>query len=300
MEIDSEVLQRIRFLVRGGFKPKQRMMEIVCDELHAPGELDRNDVSAAIDAELQRLQIESAAWPALTDCDRLEAAFVNLRARGIVALHNAGYTQSDGYDDVLYYVEERQSRDRLSGYCFYHGQDLERAILGDGLQLAFGPLDPKREQSDGPGIGRLIVEELARAGLRTRWNGTFDQRISIPHLDWKMRRGEGRLADIIAAVREALAGGDRLCVTCEMPDAGHWVQFVGVEMHAAWPHKQDPGPLLAKIGNATVHAYEAGKTMTARMQTINAFAIATCMDSYFQLALDAPRDYSVSIGLEWL
>jgi hypothetical protein len=36
------------------------------------------------------------------------------------------------------------------------------------------------------------------------------------------------------------------------------------------------------------------------MQTINAFALAICMDAYFQLALDAPRDYPVSIGLAWL
>ena len=63
------------------------------------GELDTHDVSAAIDVEIARWEAEKQTWPTVTDCDRLDAAFAALNERGVIALQNAGYTQSDGYDD---------------------------------------------------------------------------------------------------------------------------------------------------------------------------------------------------------
>lgn len=277
------------------------MIEILCADLYAPGELDRDAVAAAIDAAIAEVRSESERWPAVTDCDRLEAAFAAMRARGIVAIQNAGYTQSDGYDDVRDYADRAKKRDELIGYCFYHGQDLERAVDGTGLYLAFGPLDPKQEQAAGPILGRLIVEELERAGLHPRWDGTFNQRIGIPKLDWKQRRGEGVVAEIAIAVRKSIAGGDRLCATFEIAgDPGPWVQFVGDVINGAWPHQHEPGPLIAKIGNAVVDSYEPQKYATAHLQTTNALAIARSIDSYFQLVLGAEKNYSVDVTLEWI
>src|SRR5262245_62163301 len=125
--------------------------------------------------------------PTETGPDRLDSVFASLNGRWIIALQNAGYTQSDGYDDVRQSYHERSDRDRVIGYCFYHGQDLERAVHGEGLYLAFGPMDAKKEKTEGPRIGAMIVEELTRAGFAVRWDGTFDQRISIPAIDWKRR-----------------------------------------------------------------------------------------------------------------
>ena len=47
---------------------------------------------------------------------------------------------SDGLSDISEYLAEN-GRDGILGYCFYHGQDLERAIAGGGLMLAFGDLE---------------------------------------------------------------------------------------------------------------------------------------------------------------
>jgi hypothetical protein len=46
-------------------------------------------------------------------------------------------------------------------------------------------MDAKKEETEGPRIGAVIVEELTRAGLTVKWNGTFGQRICIPAIDWK-------------------------------------------------------------------------------------------------------------------
>jgi hypothetical protein len=48
-------------------------------------------------------------------------------------------------------------------------------------------MDAKKEETEGPRIGAMIVEELTRVGFAIKWDGTFDQRISIPTIDWKRR-----------------------------------------------------------------------------------------------------------------
>ena len=187
MALSPETLREIDGLVRGSFEERARIIEILCEEMYEPGELDEAEVVAAVDAAFAALAQDKATWPTTTDCDRLDGAFAALNARGIIALQNAGYTQSDGYDDVRQSYHAHSDRDAVIGYCFYHGQDLERAVHGEGLYLAFGPMDAKKEETEGPRIGAMIVEELTRAGLDAKWNGTFAQRIFIPAIDWKRR-----------------------------------------------------------------------------------------------------------------
>ena len=79
-------------------------------------------------------------------CDHRQLARDQLEAAGIIALHNAGYTMSDGLDDVGEVYERRKAKGLASrGYCFYHGQDVERAIVGGGLFLAFGDMRDEPE-----------------------------------------------------------------------------------------------------------------------------------------------------------
>ena len=106
---------------------------------------------------------------------------------GLVAIENAGYTQSDGYEDILSELEQKADSKFYSGYCFYHGQDLDRSVGNHGLYLSFGPLDATQEEKQGPEIGRKIVAILAENGFQTKWDGTFNNRIFIPVLDWKRR-----------------------------------------------------------------------------------------------------------------
>ncbi|MGI9572502.1 DUF6891 domain-containing protein [Alloalcanivorax xenomutans] len=187
MSLSVNTLGEIRALVRGGFDERDDIIGILCEEMYEPGELDEQAVEQAVDAAFSELEHEKRQWPTVTDCDRLEQAFLALNKRGVIALHNAGYTQDDGYADVQEVFAEHSERDSVSGYCFYHGQDLECVVSGGGLYLAFGPMDPLHEETEGPVVGALIVEELTKAGLNVQWDGTFAHRIFIPDMDWKRR-----------------------------------------------------------------------------------------------------------------
>jgi len=81
MPLNPEVLREIDSLVRGGFEERAHIIEILCEEMHAPGELDEAEVIAAVDAALTALAQDKATWPATTDCDRLDGAFALRRGR---------------------------------------------------------------------------------------------------------------------------------------------------------------------------------------------------------------------------
>lgn len=183
--IDPELVAEAERFVRGGFLRPHRIRALLMEETHDPGEIEPWAAAAAVGTAIATVREEQRGWPAETDCDRLDRVFADLQAQGIITLQNAGYTQSDGYDDVRE-VHARGPEGHV-GYCFFHGQDLERAVAGAGLHLAFGPIDPREEQARGPEIGRQIVATLGRRGLETKWDGTFEKRIHVTPFDWKKR-----------------------------------------------------------------------------------------------------------------
>ena len=185
--LEPETKSEIASLVRSGFYDRERLMEIFCEEMYEPDELDADEVATEIDAEIVKWEAEKPTWPKVTDCDRLDSVFDALNERGVIALQNAGYTQSDGHDDFLDALDDHPDQDSVLGYCFYHGQDLERAVQGQGLWLAFGPVDAEEEESLGPQVGEVVREELQRAGFTVEWDGTFSKRIFVPDLVWQRR-----------------------------------------------------------------------------------------------------------------
>ena len=43
------------------------------------------------------------------------------------------------------------------------------------------------EETEGPKVGQLIVQQLTDAGLIVDWDGTFAKRMSIPKFNWQRR-----------------------------------------------------------------------------------------------------------------
>lgn len=185
--LPADVLDEIDAIVRMGFYERGDIAQMFLEELYKPGELDEQAVSAAIDEAIGKLNDAKKRWPAVTDCDRLDKAFEALNTRGIVAMQNAGYTQSDGYDEFLEAYANHPKKSEVIGYCFYHWQDLAGAVHGRGLFLAFGPADPEREETEGTKVGTIVREELERAGLEVQWTGTFASRMSLPKFVWQRR-----------------------------------------------------------------------------------------------------------------
>jgi hypothetical protein len=185
-EDEQNIPESIRIWVWSGFYNEADAEE----HLQSLYEDDPNlsaDIAAmrkVIIAEFEKKAVAEKSWPAETDCDRLNRVFDAFDAAGICALQNAGYTLSDGISDIAEKLHEL-GHAKFSGYCFYHSQDTERAVNGDGLTLAYGDLedDPVKMKT----IGDEICAALAKAGFKTEWTGDPEVRINIPKVDWKRR-----------------------------------------------------------------------------------------------------------------
>ncbi len=138
---------------------------------------------------LTKKRAAEAAWPPETDCDRLDRTFDRLRAQGICALHfpESGYTLQHGHAAVADEIHaEGVPEDRYVGFCFYHAQDIDRALEDEGLMVAFGSA-VSDEDEDYVQIGRMVCEAFQREGLQTEWDGTANSRIRVPGLRWQRR-----------------------------------------------------------------------------------------------------------------
>lgn len=176
----------IRRLVWSGFYDAPDVREIVLEEIFEPGEIEPEWVERRIDEEFARKLEVERAWPVVTDCDKLDRAFDELNDSGIIALQNAGYDQDEGMDEVTEAYQEQGGEDSgAEGYCFYHGQDLERAVDGQGLLLTYG--DINGDASKGEVVGERIVDVLHAHGLAVTWSGSLEERIELPEIEWRRR-----------------------------------------------------------------------------------------------------------------
>lgn len=187
-DTEQAILDEIRKWVWSGFHTPEEVEEMIDDILEEG--VDEARLRAAVPVEFAKKQASEATWPEVTDCDRLDRAFLELEQHGIVALQNAGYTMSDGLDDVADARAERGG-DRCSGYCFFHGQDLERALAGDGLVLAFGTFTT--DESHRSEVARRICSVLQQHGLVAEWSGDPTKRIQVPKIDWQRRQPRPQL-----------------------------------------------------------------------------------------------------------
>lgn len=117
---------------------------------------------------------------------RLKAAFAALNELGIVAIENAGYTQSDGWDDVNQAADRLVSSGKMPrGGVFYHRQDKERGRNGEGLYLTFGSYAEQNTDADSIAVGHIIVEILSKHGFQPSWDGSLSTRVHTGPFDWK-------------------------------------------------------------------------------------------------------------------
>jgi hypothetical protein len=127
-----------------------------------------------------------AAWPDVTDCDRLDQAFAELEERGIVARQNFADCGTCGVAEIGGEIDAVRKRGRkVRGYTFYHMQDTESAVDGGGLYLNYGSVDDGEKAA--LAIANEVVGALKRRGLDTDWDGSWKRRIGVK-LDWKRRR----------------------------------------------------------------------------------------------------------------
>ncbi|HSI05270.1 MAG: hypothetical protein ACAI38_03175 [Myxococcota bacterium] len=137
---------------------------------------------AAVDA---REKLESG-WPAVTTNDKIDAAFKELNEAGIIALQGAGYTMSDGWDEANDIAATLATPPR--GAVFYHWQDLERGVKGEGLWLAYGAyVEGEGHEQASLAIAAEACEALRRHGVAVTFRGNIEERIFIEPFSWQRR-----------------------------------------------------------------------------------------------------------------
>ena len=196
--MDEDTLAFIDRSVRSGFRTRDEIIESVA-EYADEAVPDERDIVAAVDAAIERHRLEMSTWPAETDNDRLDRAFAQLDASGVIARQDFACCQSCGQAEIWDEVEEPAA---WRGYVFFHQQDTDRAVEGDGLYLGFGGSERGTKTSLlgllRPGarkdvlvadeaIGREIVAALTASGLPTTWDGRVQTRILVEPFDWRRR-----------------------------------------------------------------------------------------------------------------
>lgn len=174
--------------VRSGFYSLEDIQNNIIEEIEDNGfedEISEDWAYKQINAVNEELLKESESWGENTQTNRLIAAFDELAESKIIALHYTGYTMDDGEYEVVE-VERtlNDNNEKSEGYCFYHGQDLERAVRGDGLNISFQKINNESDVVSKE-IAKKIVAVLEKHDLKVEWNGKASSKILLPEFKWQ-------------------------------------------------------------------------------------------------------------------
>lgn len=192
-EATKYLRESVETAVRSGLYKKAELLEDLGERI--ADEIDDDTDIAAAERELsayakkllEKQREAEAKWSKPTMNDRIDAAFAQLAREGIIALQNAGYTMSNGWEDANEIAHGMDPPPR--GATFYHGQDLERGVRNAGLMLAFGAYVKSGDnEKESVALGKDICATLARFGVATEWSGSVDSRIEIPPFKWQKRQ----------------------------------------------------------------------------------------------------------------
>jgi hypothetical protein len=185
------IYQSILSQLRMGFLSIEEIKENIIEEVEDndfEGKISKEWISESIDMAWQSLLLESKQWKRPTDTERLVKVFDELCKSNIIALHKAGYTNSDCESEVVEVeLVLRKKKIRSDGYCFYHEQDLLEAIKNEKpyLHIAFQKVD-NTNTIVAIEVGKKVVEKLKKYGFRVDWSETPTTKILIPNFKWQL------------------------------------------------------------------------------------------------------------------
>lgn len=195
LTLDSRDLQqRIHHLVWAGFHPDARVAGVIIAKLDASASTTDED-RQWIETETARICADKHAaecgWPAQTEYDQIDQAFVQLRKDKFIALHPAPDNQLTGQQHMQAVWRTAGGFDSgIRGACFYQIADVEHALDSRRLTLAFSggmiPESNKREANSRL-AARRILEALRSVKLLPIWSGDLSARIELPVDQWRKR-----------------------------------------------------------------------------------------------------------------
>jgi len=193
--VDEDLRSELDVMVRGGYQSRDEILEAIAELAAGEGaDLDDAELARTVDLVIAGLRVEARTWPQETDNNRLDQAFARLTAAGLIARQDFACCTSCAHAEI--WDEVTDPRD-WRGYVWFHRQDMERAVVGDGLYLGFGGREERSRlqrlfggrangtREDSATIGHEIVQALAGAGLPAVWDGKVDHRILIEPFEWR-------------------------------------------------------------------------------------------------------------------
>lgn len=202
-ELMDELSRFIRLGLRTGFQShaaiEQDAIENFSDE-YGGDDLARC-VKAMISEFSAELEAERLSWPAVTDCDRLDAAFEELNAAGIMARHDWWCCNTCGtaaMPDEFARLGGLWRGTPIVGYVFYHRQQTESAVEGGGIFLGYGTTDFVSTDQDyeerSVAIAHVAKKVLESHKLAVSWDGTFARKLLVD-LCWQRRSRPKRFCE---------------------------------------------------------------------------------------------------------
>lgn len=176
----------VRSFVWSGEYGEEEVGLLIEDQLGVDDEVDEDWLRKIIRSEVEAKKKAEETWEKVTDFDRLDRAFIVLRAQGVIALHRAGFTQSDGLEEVEDAYDEAEGKNSdYAGHCFYTEQDQEGALDGSGLYIGFGHLSG--DEGKGVKVGQMLSAALERERFNVEWDGKIKNRLFVKGFRWQRR-----------------------------------------------------------------------------------------------------------------
>lgn len=184
------ILDLITIKVNMGFDGpeviKEMAKEVAADE-NLENKVSQAWINATVDQKVAQQLQESKLWASPTDPEKLVLAFNDLSRSKIIALHLAGFTNSEGERDIIEVEQDLRIKGiKSDGYCFYHEQDLQRAINPQqkNLMIAFQKVDNSDDYVT-IAIGLIVSDKLRKYGFKVNWNESVSQKIEIEDINWQ-------------------------------------------------------------------------------------------------------------------
>lgn len=185
-DIKDEALEQLELVIKIGFENEEELFDSIRDMFYDEENFDEDWLRQTIAEKYQQHQQDSLTWTRPNDFDRLAQTFDQLIKEKIACLHNAGYTKQDGEDDCMETIEKLNQRGiKAIGFCYYHSQDLARAVDKDIRNLYLGFDSTSQNDNEALQVATKIVSALKENGFEVSWTGTVDQRIEIKNINWQ-------------------------------------------------------------------------------------------------------------------
>jgi len=151
-----------------------------------PDAISERGIRAAAARVWDERVAEQQTWTGRSDADRLEAAFAELDAAGVLARMNFWCCGSCA--SWALWKNELPNRPQLSGYVYFNSQTAERILDEGEIVMAHGSFVPRgspgEAEADRANAERVLAV-LRAHGLTAEAEGTYGIRVKLP--DWRRR-----------------------------------------------------------------------------------------------------------------